>query len=89
MLTPPSWTGGGGSGDCAHTAFMDRGGQGTVLTRPSLQGQGGPHPYSESAWAFFPDLTLALVSGGQGVCRPWPGVCLNQALVDKALCLSW
>ena len=45
----------GVSGDCAHTTFMDRGCQGTVLTRPMLQGQGGPYPYSESAWAFFPD----------------------------------
>ena len=46
------------SGDCAHTAFIDKGGQRTVLTPPNLPGQGGPHPYSESAWAFFPDLTL-------------------------------
>ena len=77
-------------GLCSHRLHgRGVGVQGTVLTRPSLQGQGGPHPYSESAWAFFPDLTLALVSGGRGVCRPWPGVCLNQALVDKALCLSW
>ena len=56
VLTLPSWT--GGSGDCAHTAFRDRGGQGTVFTPPNLLGQGGARPYSESPWAFFPDLTL-------------------------------